>query len=343
MMAEAPARTVIDKQRKPGFLLEPLGWVYEQLHDAIEADPTLIKPLFELDPVRLHLMALALSHMTGDVTAEIALMLLQGSKAEVLKHSLGHCPAGIDRILRHMPRKVFAIESYRKLVELINNPPVARYLHHCVRITERTITGLHSLPDILRRPAIMSMLDQVGCMSKFVDSLRLLASRKDVSFDLLAMQLASLNQPNQVAAKLRHWIDTVPLPEGLPPERIESFRRIDSVAEIRDIASTWRNCLASFVADVNNGTSLIYLSEQLQAVCLLARQGRMGWFVVEVKGPMNADLPHDQLREILDAFAAAGIPGISANEWLRHIIQAQEWPRQIEEQDLAVLAEMALD
>ena len=73
-----------------------------------------------------------------------------------------------------------------------------------------------------------------------------------------------------------------------PPAEIKGFRRLDTVAEIRELAKNWRNCLAGYLFSVNDGTSAIYLSEQLEAVCSVGRHGRMGWFLLETKGPRNA-------------------------------------------------------
>src|SRR5450759_3649632 len=60
----------IGRWRRPGFLLEPLGWVQDRLAKAIETEPTLVELLFELDQSRMHLTALALAHMTGEITPE---------------------------------------------------------------------------------------------------------------------------------------------------------------------------------------------------------------------------------------------------------------------------------
>ena len=79
-MTEPGANKTIGKWRRPGFLLEPLGWVQDRLSQAIEVEPRLVELLFDLDHARMHLTALALAHMSGDVTPDLALMLLQEYK-----------------------------------------------------------------------------------------------------------------------------------------------------------------------------------------------------------------------------------------------------------------------
>jgi hypothetical protein len=105
-MTEPAGFKTTDRWRRPGFLLAPLGWVQYRLAKAIEAEPFLVELLFELDQVRMHLTALALAHMTGEVTPDLALILLQGSRKTILNLSVGHRPIGIDRVLSHLPPKV---------------------------------------------------------------------------------------------------------------------------------------------------------------------------------------------------------------------------------------------
>ena len=256
----------------------------------------------------MHLIALALAHMSGDVTPDLALILLQEFRKTVLNFSVGHRPVGIGRALRRLPPKVLAAEIYRKLVDLLDDPVPAKFLHHIGSITDLLITGIHQLPAGLRTAAIMAMFNQIDDMIWFADGLRVLASRAGLRFDTLAYQIGTLDQPNQVAATIRQVVDGLPLPDTLPPAEIEGFRRLDAVAEIRELAKNWRNCLADYLISVNDGTSAIYLSEQLEAVCSVGRHGRMGWLLVQTKGPRNADIEPDQLAQIHAAFAAAGIP-----------------------------------
>jgi hypothetical protein len=326
-MSEPAGSKTTERWRRPGFLLEPLGWVQDRLAKAFEAEPTLVELLFDLDQSRMHLIALALAHMNGDVTPDLALILLQESRKTILNLSVGHRPVGIGRALRRLPPKVLAAEIYRKLVDLLDDPVPAKFLHHIGSITDLLITGIHRLPAGLRTAAIMAVFNQIDGMIWFVDGLRVLASRAGLRFDTLAHQIGALDQSDQIAATIRQVVDGLPLPATLPPAEIEGFRRLDTVAEIRELAKNWRNCLAGYLFSINDGTSAIYLSEQLEAVCFLCRHGRMGWFLLQTKGPKNVAIDPDQLAQIHAAFADAGIPPSWMIEAIKSIIQTHEWPR----------------
>ena len=127
-MTEPGANKTIGKWRRPGFLVEPLGWVQERLTKPIEVEPSLVELLFDLDHARMHLMALALAHLASDVTPDLALLLLSGPRNAILNLSLGHRPVGINRVLNHLPPKVLAAESYRKLTDLLCSPATGKFL-----------------------------------------------------------------------------------------------------------------------------------------------------------------------------------------------------------------------
>ncbi len=93
------------------------------------------------------------------------------------------------------------------------------------------------------------------------------------------------------------------------------------------VAKDWENCLADYLFNVNEGTSAIYLSNHFEAVCFLCRHGRIGWFLVQAKGPKNAAVNLDQLAQIHDAFADAGIPPYSMIEAVENIVVTDRWSR----------------
>ena len=119
----------------------------------------------------------------------------------------------------------------------------------------------------------------------------------------------------------------MPLPDTLPPVEIGGFRRLDTVAEIRELAKHWQNCLADYLFNVNDGTSAIYLSDERQAACFVSRHGRIGWFLLQTKGPRNVAIDPDQLAQIHDAFADAGIPQSSMIEAIKGIVLTNDWSR----------------
>jgi hypothetical protein len=91
--------------------------------------------------------------MTGEITPDLALMLLQGSRKTILNLRVGHRPVGIDRVLSHLPPKVLTAESYRKLTDLLLVPDSALHLtpQNDQLMSERRILCLKSALRLERR------------------------------------------------------------------------------------------------------------------------------------------------------------------------------------------------
>ena len=273
----------------------------------------------------MHLLALGLAYARKDITPALAFLLLERSRQEIVETIFGYRPTGLDRILRHLPDKVLSAHTYRKLIDLLNDGATATFLHHSKAITEAKLIGLHTLPPALRQPAVMMMLDRVDGRDGLVDGLRFLADRAGLSFDIVAAEIGALGQPNQFAAKLRALVEALPLPATLPPVEIGPFRRIDCAGQIRTLAKAWRNCLAECLCGVNDGSYAIYLSDRWQVVCLVARYGRMGWLLVQVKGPGNSNVQTDRLTEIHAAFGDIGVFPAAPIETIRNILLCRDW------------------
>jgi hypothetical protein len=263
---------------------------------------------------------------------------------QILGLCLDQYPVGLSRALGNLPPKVLTADSYRKLVDLLIDPTTAKFLHHSKSITDLVITGLHNLPAALRRPAIISMCGKVDGMHKFVDGLRFLASRASLPFVQVATEIGCLDQPEQIAAKLRQLTERLPLPSQSLPLKIGNFRRLDTIAEIRGLAKNWRNCLAECLYTINDGTAAVFQSEDWQAVCYISRQGRMGWFVAQVRGPKNVAIEPNQLAQIYAAFAAASISDVSIIEAIKNILITHEWSRRRQpDDDVEIIDAMMLD
>ena len=320
-MAQPSGKSRDFKWSSDCFLLEPLGWVADRLGPLIDSDPGSLKRLITIDKPKMHLIALALAHMREQISCEAGVFLLERSQKEILEIVFGRQPTGLDRALSHLPDRVLGPQRYRQLVDLLNDRVIAKFLHHTASINESKIIGLHKLPTVLRRPAILKMCGQIVDLTMFLDGLQqLLANRSGMSFEAIAADIACLDQPAQIVAQIRSFIDRLPLPTSLPPSEIDGFCRIDCPAEVRALGKKWQNCLAECVYGINEGTYAVYLSDQWNVVCLVCRYDRMGWFLAQCKGPKNTDVERGRLNQVRSAFARIGIVPVAKCEAIRNIL-----------------------
>jgi hypothetical protein len=317
--AAAPGRS----QLFPGHLLTPLGWAATPLALVASAYPTLLADLFGMTKERMHLIALALAHLEAPVSSDIASLLICGSSPQVLQHVLGRCPAGIKRALKHLPTQVLRQQNYRLLIQLLDDPDSANVLHHASKIDDLAIAVLAELPQPLRRGLPLALPDWPRKLNGLVESLQFLVSRRaDASFDDLVARLATVTRWPELTGVIGFWVETLPLPESIPPARIANARRLDNGDEICSLARTWRNCLASYASAIDAGHCAVYLWEDAArpAACLTRRHGRLGWFLDEVKGPRNVEIEPDQLEVITAAFAHVGVPSSQVVHAIENII-----------------------
>ncbi len=298
----------------PGYLLAPFGWAADAVGAMVEAEPTLLFHLFELDRARMHLIALALAHL-NELSPDIGVFLASGSVRAVTERILGRCPTGIKRALVNLPPRVMPPEDYQRLVELLANPDTAKLLHHARSIDSSKIEALHGLPAPLRSLFMVHALERHDGASGFSDGLHLLVSRGAApSFDALVHELSSVSQPGQLFAKLRDIVEALPLlPNTFPPIQVGGARRLDQPNTIRALAKSWRNCLVRYLNDIDAGTCAVYLwqDSHAAAACSVRKYGRLGWFLEQVKGPQNVDVEPGQLATVRSAFSEVGIPDYS--------------------------------
>lgn len=310
----------------PGHLLGPFGWAALPLATIIQLQPTLLKDLFELDRPRMHVIGLALTYLDIDQIAGLAAVLLTAPLRDAVHCIFGRCPSGMQRVLRRLPSGVLTLEAYKSLIELLDDPRSARILYH---LDERELTGptlrvLREVPAVLR-PTLTAIVSYILLLDGFSAGLQWLAARRDdLSFDQLVADLARQSQPTQLIAHLDNLVSQLPLPDKLPAKTIGNSMRIDTAQEICALAKEFKNCLASYIDQVDGGTSLIYLWDKpgLRAICHVARHGRLGWSLDEALGPRNTDLSSDDSRRIAEAFAQAGIPSSRLFHAIESVTQA---------------------
>jgi hypothetical protein len=198
-------------QPLPGYLMAPFGWAAKPLVAMLEADPTLYRALFTLNRQRMHLIALALAHWPDETDPSRGRLLLGGAPAAVLDSILDRRPVGLKRALGRLPVSVLPRESYRHLIELLEDPAVAKLIYHVESLTGDCICLLHDVPAPLRRIVALAVDDLLLNPTGLMDGLRFLASRGAApSFDALIAELGAIRQPAQMMAHIANLVRQLP-------------------------------------------------------------------------------------------------------------------------------------
>jgi len=90
----------------------------------MRADRSLFADLFAIDRSRMHLIALAVAHLSLPVPPEIGPLLVRASARQVLNQVFGQPPVGLRRALSHLPDAVMSRAAH-SLIPL-REPRLAR-------------------------------------------------------------------------------------------------------------------------------------------------------------------------------------------------------------------------
>jgi len=296
---------------RPGFLFEPFGWAADTLTAIVMARPSLLPDLISIDSKRMHLIALALAHLNNEVTPDIGEVLIGGSAQAVLEFIPTSYPSRAERVLsRYFPSSILEPETYRQLILLLNEENASTFLQNTDYVSDTVVSTLQGLPPILRNSCIMNALDPIQLEFGFSEGLRLLVSRGAPNFDVLIFEIGSITEERRLRSRIAELVETLPLPTEFPPPQIQNASRIDLPTEIRSLAETRNDRLIEHLKRINDGTCAIYVWEDgdFWATCAVARHGRLGWFLDQVRGPQNAWIDPPQLTRIRSAFSQAGFP-----------------------------------
>lgn len=307
-----------------------LGWLDEHLTAAAAACPELIPDVLHIEYRRMHIVAFALAHGANSESPDEMRSLLRESLRAVVCRAVGRVPQGIRRAIDHMPPSVLSIESYRHIVDLLEDRASAKVLAHSAEVSEEVIDMLHRLPQALHNPSLLlGMTNWWG--REIVDGLQVIAARDGMqSLDDLARKLASAKRLERLPKRLVSLIENLPLPDASPPARVGSAVRLDRSEEIRDLAKRWRNCLANYVSHIGRGECAVYIVDADEpAACLVRRVGRLGWFVDDICGPRNSRVSRETTSALKESFAEHGILDYSRVATLMRFIDYNLYPDRI--------------
>jgi hypothetical protein len=308
--------------RPTGILLQPFRWAAEPLAAMTAADHSLVPDLLGISRPRMHLIGLGLAHLNPPVPPDIGPLLVRGSRRQILDRVLGQTPAGMRRVLRHLPDQVLRRGNYRRLVRLLAHSEAAKVLHHADEIDDTAIWVLGELPQSLRRPLAFALPNWPRKLNGLNDSLQFLVCRGiAANVNELTAKLAAVTTWPQLVAMVEFWVSRLPLPETMPPASVGKAQRLDHVEKVYSLGRAWRNCLGIYGGAIDDGRCAVYLWEdgERPAACLVRRHGRLGWFLDEVKGRRNSEVEPDLVAAIGRAFAEVGVPWSQVISAIEHI------------------------
>jgi hypothetical protein len=159
---------------RPGLLFDPFEWAADALTAIIVAKPQLLPDLISMNCKRMHLIALALAHLDGEIAPDVGQTLISGSTRAVLELIPTPFPSRVEHVLsRYFPRRVLELETYRRLVSLLSEEHAAAFLQNTDLVSDTVINTLQNLPPQLRNSCVMNALEPITFEFGLSEGLRL--------------------------------------------------------------------------------------------------------------------------------------------------------------------------
>jgi hypothetical protein len=183
-------------RRRRGFLLLPFSWAAKWLETAAGKDASLLEDVFQFSPKRMHLLALALAHLEEHDSLERAPLLLRGTAVDILDRSFGRPIPGLKRLIKRMPPRVLARESYRDLIKLLQDPSAAEVLRHASEIDDESLAAILAMPKMLH-PFVITMAKYGFSVEGLGNTFRcLLICGASANYAALEIKLGAVTKPS---------------------------------------------------------------------------------------------------------------------------------------------------
>jgi hypothetical protein len=292
-------------------------WALRWVLDLCTADPHFLNHLIEQQGSYVHYLCLlrlapALGGTVGldmESPAVQAKQIRTTSRKKLLERLYGACPSGLLTALEKLGPKPLGRGDYQALMNLRDNPQTMRLITHrsAIHASEMDVIArvpaeLHSLPLLAR----ITSGRRARAFLYLIDMARVL--RPDLDLQELARRLGAMRDLRQLLRWVREQLHEH---EFTPPpwEGNAWIRPIRTVAGIHAAARRFENCARGYIEESIQGREYFYESNRGPALILIKKDPLLGWWVDEYKGIKNRKLLAPLAREILDAFAAAGIAG----------------------------------
>lgn len=226
---------------------------------------------------------------------------------DLIAQAYGVRPRGIRGVLGRLGPKARPPEVYRALIAALQNAgPGAELLMRVGEPFDSLIETIAVLPDRIGKHTLAALVHpgiQPEDLALFVWTVSCLERAGAASVRLL------LNAREPIKALLAILLERE-FPAA-PWEGTEMLQPIASADELFDQATRFKNCLRrtqygiSEALKVQNGTKYFYeWKGEEPALIDLVRLAKVGWYVNDVQGPSNVEIPQTSRAEIARAFHA---------------------------------------
>lgn len=257
-----------------------------------------------LDKPRTHLHLLATVFSKAHCIESAAKVFACRKFRDACTAAIGHRVAGLEGALKKAPASLLNIEDYTRLHQLISDDGAMKVLRHAKGLTAELIETLFILPPEYRTAGVVkhirhpaeAQIVKLACDSGSPTDCE---ERRIHLAERLSKICVAEKFWNVICGELVSQMGSIPAP---PPINHPNFYPVTQLVEVLQLADKFRNCLRSYVSEVQGGSLSLYQfvrGDELAVIGISPRFGCNGC-VKEIKGPQNERLSPKLLEEITE-------------------------------------------
>jgi len=276
--------------------------------DVAELFPFPHHGFFELSPARMHLLGLTLVSSRLDHIDLDRLIAVKWADAAAL---LGEpVPTGIEGILSRMPLPMWTADQYRDLLELFGCRKAKQTLQHAQGIDPSLVAILVRLTPTLRTVRVTQHIRhhrEAEVISRVLKT----EAEADAFLETLAANECRENFYRKLIEdfRRRQGFPTLPRVDH------ELVQPVSDLAQLRNVAIEFNNCLRVFAEEIIAGAVGFYVWRGEEPAVISVRPRMSGLIIDEVRGAANLRVSGATDARIRAVFAAHGIGRPQAEAW----------------------------
>ena len=269
------------------------GWLLDRVVQIDVSAPGLAGAMFRCSTERRQVVASYLSleqpHQKFESEAALGSFLVEARHGEILRAAFGSVPEGMRGALRRAGSRAHPRRFYGYLHEILaseSRAAIRALIPYLACVNPSILQRSRALPSDLLSPTLVSALKN-SVTAREVSRLVDLLEGAGVDRAAMCRVLSSAKKMDEVIAFASTWSFRAELPAH-PVPKTDFYDPIEHASDLKCIASKYRNCMRSMLANVLDGRSafaLIRIDEAEAVAHLVNHQG--SWQLLEVCGPNN--------------------------------------------------------
>ena len=281
------------------------GWLLHAVADLDTLSPGAAGHVIRASAERRHIISSLLSVSPAQAFgADLGQFIQTAGHDQMIKVAFGAVPHGYRRVVARIGQHTQPRRFYPYLAKLLSSPgriEMARVVRRLPRVTWPRLQILRSLPEDLRHPQLVDVIDNKGQARDLSAVVQLLAEHGACRREM-AGALASLRSAEAIPGFALRWSLKIAFPRH-PVPASAFYQPITTGEQLQASARRYRNCSRSHLVRIveNRSSFAEFRHDDLGTAVVHLVRDEDRWLLEDVYGPAN-ERPSAALEQAVEAY-----------------------------------------